>query len=150
MSQSLSNIVVHIIFSTKNRQRFMGVDIQPRVHAYLATVCRDQGCHAYCVGGTHDHVHIATSLSRTLAVSKLVEKLKVSSSLWVKKQSESYREFHWQKGYGIFSVSPSNLDKLTAYIGNQVEHHKRLSFQDEYRRFLNEYEIQYDEAYVWD
>ncbi|MFT4590308.1 MAG: putative transposase [Limisphaerales bacterium] len=97
-----------------------------------------------------DHVHLAVRLGRTVSQSGLVENLKKKSSGWIKRQAEKYAKFYWQKGYGAFSVSPQYLDDLLLYIDGQEEHHRTESFQDEYRRFLKKYGIEYDERYVWD
>jgi putative transposase len=102
------------------------------------------------VGGVADHAHLAIRLSRTITIAKLVEELKTSSSKWLKTQSSGLARFSWQRGYGCFSVGPSDLDSLRAYIDNQEAHHKTRTFQDEYRMFLRKYGVAYDEAYVWD
>jgi putative transposase len=107
--------------------------VDARLHAYLATVARDAGCVAYRVGGASDHVHLAVSLPRILTQAELVEKLKVSSSLWIKQLDQRLAGFYWQRGYGVFSVSASHLDALVKYIEGQREHHRVKTFQDEYR-----------------
>ncbi len=150
MPQSLSRIILHIVFSTKNREPFLKDEIGKRMHAYLATVCRDCDAEAYRVGGVADHVHLACKLPRTITVSKLLETTKKESSKWIKKQGDGYKNFYWQGGYGAFSVSPSHLDPLIAYVENQAEHHRKETFQDEFRRLLKKYGIDYDERYVWD
>jgi putative transposase len=149
MPQSLSNVLVHIIFSTKERAACLDDAIRPRLHAYLATVARESGCECPRVGGTLDHVHLAVHLSRTLTIAKLVETVKTSSSKWLKPQSPSLAEFAWQRGYGAFSVGPTDLDALLAYIDNQEKHHRSRTFQEEYRVFLNKYGVAFDERYVW-
>jgi REP element-mobilizing transposase RayT len=145
MSQSLSLMVLHIVFSTKNRAPILRPKIP--VHAYLATVARNADCDCYRVGGVADHVHIALRLSRTLTIAKLVEELKTSSSKWLKTQSVP--NFSWQSGYGAFSVGPSDLNALTHYIDNQEQHHRKVSYQEEYRAFLVKYGIDFDERYIW-
>ena len=150
MPQSLSRILLHIVFSTKNRKPFLDDEIGNRMHAYLATVCRDCDAEAYRVGGVDDHVHIACKLPRTITVSKLLEIIKKESSKWIKKQGDGYQDFYWQGGYGAFSVSPNHLDPLIAYVENQAAHHSKETFQDEFRRLLKKYGIDYDERYVWD
>src|SRR5437588_6691069 len=104
MPQSLSKVIVHIVFSTKDRQPCLDVAIRPRIHAYLATVSRDHGCEAYRVGGTADHVHLAVRLSRTISQADLAENIKKTSSAWIKQQGDDYRAFFWQRGYGAFSI----------------------------------------------
>ena len=107
-------------------------------------------CEAYRVGGVADHVHLAIRLSRTVAIATLVEKLKTASSKWLKTLSPDLAAFSWQRGYGCFSVGPSDLDSLRAYIDGQEEHHKTRTFQEEFRMFLKKYGVEYEEAYVWD
>ena len=150
MPQSLGRIIVHVVFSTHGRTHCLDDVIRPRVHAYLATVTRDSGSEAYRVGGTDDHVHLAVQLGRTVAVADLVERVKSTSSTWIKTVGEAYGGFAWQRGYGAFSVSASNLDEVLHYISTQDEHHRRLSFQEEYRLFLQRHGVAWDERYVWD
>ena len=150
MPQSLSFLLVHLVFSTKDRAPVLDASVRPGLHAYLATVARGVDCECYRVGGVADHVHLAIRLSRTFTTAKLVEELKTSSSKWLKTQSSGLSDFAWQRGYGAFSVGPSDLDALRRYIDQQEEHHRTKSFQDEYRAFLTKYGIEYDERYVWD
>jgi putative transposase len=150
MPQSLSLVIIHVIFSTKERRPFLVSDNRPKLHAYMATVARNSDCEAYCVGGVADHVHLAIRLSRTISIAKLVETLKTASSKWLKVQSPDLAAFSWQRGYGCFSVAPSDLKAIKDYIDSQEEHHKNRTFQDEFRMFLNKYGVDYDEAYVWD
>jgi REP element-mobilizing transposase RayT len=149
MPQSLSLVVIHVIFSTKERHP-LGPDTRPKLHAYLATVARNAGCECHRAGGVADHVHLAIRLSRTLTIADLVENLKTSSSKWLKTQSAGLAAFSWQRGYGSFSVGPADLESLCAYIDNQEEHHRTRTFQEEYRMFLKKYGVEYNETYVWD
>ena len=150
MPQSLSLVIVHLIFSTKDRRPFLDDSIQASIHAYLATVARNTGCECYRVGGLDDHVHLAIRMSRTISVADLVEKVKTASSKWAKSQSADLRDFSWQRGYGCFSVGPQDLNALVDYIDHQHAHHKTRTFQEEFRMFLEKYGVEYDEAYVWD
>ena len=151
MPQSLSQVILPIIFSTKERYPFLDDGIRRRMHGYLATLCRDLQSTCYKVGGVSDHVHLVTTLPRTLSQSQLLEDIKKKSSTWSKGIDQTrYGSFAWQRGYGAFSVSPSHLDKVIAYVDNQEQHHKVQSFQDQYRRFLTKHCIDYDERYVWD
>jgi REP element-mobilizing transposase RayT len=150
MPQSLSQVILHIVFSTKERRPWLDAAIRPRMHAYLATVCRDCGCEAYRVGGVADHVHIAARLSRTVSQADLLEKIKKTSSSWSKAQGADYASFFWQGGYGAFSICYSQLYDLLRYIGNQEAHHKTTTFQEEYRELLQKYNVPFDERYVWD
>jgi REP element-mobilizing transposase RayT len=148
--QSLSYLLIHVIFSTKDREPLISDAIRPRLHAYLATVARNSDCECFCVGGVADHVHLAIRLPRTLTAADLMEELKTSSSKWLKTQSPLLRTFSWQRGYAAFSVGPSDLEPLRQYIQTQEEHHRKQSFQDEYRAFLKKYGVEFDERYVWD
>jgi REP element-mobilizing transposase RayT len=149
MPHTLGYVLLHVIFSTKDRQPSLTDAVRGSTHAYLATVARNEGCECYRVGGVSDHVHLAIRLSRTLTIAKLVEELKTSSSKWLKTQSPLLHDFAWQRGYGVFSVSPSDLSALIAYIDTQEAHHAKQSFQDEFRRFLKRYGIEWDEQHVW-
>ena len=150
MPQSLANVLLHLVFSTKDRLPLVGPALRPGLHAYLATVVRTAESECPRVGGTADHVHLAIRLSRTITIAQLVEEVKTSSSKWIKTQSPDLAPFAWQRSYGVFSVGPVDLGALLAYIDNQAEHHRTRTFQDEYRAFLKKYEIDYDERYVWD
>ena len=148
MPQSLARILVHLVFSTKDREPWLTPALRPSLHAYLATVARNCGCECYRVGGVSDHVHLAIVLARTITVAAVVEIVKTSSSKWIKTQSPTTSAFAWQRGYGAFSVGPSDRDALCDYIENQEEHHRTRTFQDEYRTFLAEHGMAYDERYV--
>lgn len=150
MPQSLALVLVHVIFSTKDRVPFLRREIRSELHAYLATVARNLGCECFLVGGVEDHVHLAIGLSRTLTAAKLVERLKTASSHWIKAKSPDLRHFSWQSGYAMFSVSPQALTDLKAYIADQDAHHHKSSFEDELRRLLTRYEVTFDERYFWD
>jgi REP element-mobilizing transposase RayT len=150
MPQSLSNVIIHAIFSTKDRVPLIAAAVRPSLHAYLATVARNAGCECYRAGGVSDHVHLALRLARTITMAALIEELKTSSSKWLKTQSPTLAAFAWQRGYGAFSLSPKDLDALLAYIDNQEKHHCTRTFQEEYRAVLTKYGIKFDERYVWD
>lgn len=150
MSQSLSQVFVHITFSTKNRKPFIDDEIKPRLFEYLGGICNGLECQALQVGGHDDHIHVLCLLSKKITQIKLMEEVKKSSSKWIKTIDEKYRNFYWQNGYGIFSVNPSETDVVINYIRNQKEHHRKHSFQDEFRAFLKKYRVEYDERYVWD
>jgi REP-associated tyrosine transposase len=150
MPQSLSKVVLHIIFSTKNRQPWLGRDVRTRMHAYLTTICRDLGAEFVRVDGVSDHVHIVTTLPRTVSQAELIEQIKKTSSKWIKAVDARYCGFFWQRGYSAFSVSPSRLDEVLKYVETQEEHHRTESFQEEYRVFLRKHGVGFDERYVWD
>ncbi len=150
MPQSLSCVVLHIIFSTKHRHPFIDKEIDGALYAYMAGVFESNGCAAILIGGTHDHVHALCNLSRTMAIADLVQEAKTASSKWMKAKGPSYNGFAWQNGYGVFSVSQSNVARARAYVADQREHHRVRTFQDEYRDFLRAAGISFDERYVWD
>jgi REP element-mobilizing transposase RayT len=147
--QSLANILTHLIFSTKNREPLLtDKDLRQRAHAYLAAVLKDLRCPALIVGGVADHVHILCQLAKTQSVSVVMGHLKASSSKWLKTQG--VRTFSWQRGYGAFSVSQSNVASVVSYIEQQEEHHRTVTFEEEFRLFLKRYRVGFDERYVWD
>lgn len=150
MPQSLSKVIVHVVFSTKDREPWLDAPVRQQMHAYLATVCRDMDCDAFRVGGMADHIHIVGTLPRTLSQAAMLEGIKTSSSKWIKSVDSKYAGFSWQRGYGAFSVSASDLDSVLHYVTTQAEHHRHRSFQDEYRELLGRHGVTFDERYVWD
>jgi REP element-mobilizing transposase RayT len=151
MGHSLAQIYLHVVFSTKDRRPYLQrAPLRAELHPYLGGTCRALDSPALLVGGVADHVHILCRLSRTHSVADLVRELKRESSKWIKEKDPELGDFHWQGGYGAFSISPAHVRPLTTYIANQEEHHKTESFQDEFRRLLRNYGIEYDERYVWD
>ena len=150
MPQSLGKVILHIIFSTKNREPWLGSNVRPRMHGYLATMCRELGADLVHVGGVADHVHIVTTLPRTVSQAQMIERIKKTSSKWIKALDARYRGFFWQRGYGAFSVSPSQLEAVLQYIDGQHEHHRTRTFQEEYRELLRKHGVDFDERYVWD
>ena len=151
MPQSLAHLGLHIVFSTKGRKRWLQAPVlRGHLNAYVAGVLRGHKCPAVIVGGTDDHLHFLCQLSRTLTVADLVKITKRAATLWVREQGREYGGFQWQGGYGAFSVSASNMDRVRTYIANQEAHHQKMGFQDEFRRLLGRHKIEYDEEYVWD
>lgn len=151
MPQSLAKVLVHIVFSTKHRYPFLADrNIRNEMHAYLGGTCKQLDCPVLIVGGVADHIHILCSLSRNYSIAKVVGEMKRSSSKWIKTKGAALGKFSWQNGYGAFSVSQSQVNSVRKYIASQEQHHKKRTFQDEYRDFLKKYEIEYDERYVWD
>ena len=150
MGQSLVKNYIHLVFSTKHRQPLIQSPIEAELYSYLGGTCNQLDCQSIKVGGYADHIHILCLLSKKIALMKLVEEVKSHSSKWLKTKGEHYRNFYWQDGYGAFSVNPSQVDTAAAYIENQHEHHRKKTFQEEYRRFLKKYNVEYDERYVWD
>jgi len=151
MPQSLSNVVVHLVFSTKDRQPFLANDeIREEIHRQLGGTSKTFGCPTLIVGGVEDHVHLLGRLSRTVTISEWVKELKRVTSIWIKQRDSELANFQWQSGYGAFSVSQSEIDRVVKYIENQAEHHRESDFKTEYRLFLERHKIPYDERYVWD
>jgi REP element-mobilizing transposase RayT len=134
----------------KNRAPWLDRDVRPRMHAYLATICCDLGGELVYVGGVADHVHIVATLPRTISQARFVEQIKKASSKWIKSLDGHYRGFFWQRGYGAFSVSPSQLGAVLRYIEAQQEHHRTRTFQQECRGLLRKHGVDFDDRYVWD
>lgn len=150
MPQSLVKNYVHLVWSTKNRAPLIDKKIKEELYAYMAGISNKLESKVIQIGGIEDHVHILCKLSRKIAMMKLVEEIKSHSSKWIKSKGVSYQNFYWQNGYGGFSVNPKEIDIVINYIKNQEEHHKKRTFQEEYRMFLNQYKMEFDERYVWD
>jgi len=150
MPQSLCSILVHLVFSTKNREPFITPAIESELHPYMATIFREYNSPSLIIDGTADHIHSLFALGRTITVADSVEEVKTGSSKWIKTKGSAFRNFHWQKGYGAFSIGQSNVEQVKRYIRNQKEHHRRITFKDEYRNFLKQHKVQFDERYVWD
>jgi len=151
MPQSLANIAIHLVFSTKDRQPFL-VDHQIRIemHRQLGGASKTLNCSPLLVGGVEDHIHLLGRLNRTLTISEWVKELKRVTSLWIKQREPQLADFQWQSGYGAFSVSQSEIPRVAQYIENQEEHHKKFDFKSEYRMLLERHEIPFDERYAWD
>lgn len=150
MSQSLAKNIVHLIYSTKTRYPFLTDEVRPKLHSYLGGILRQWQSPAILMNSVADHIHILFCLYKNHALAKVVEEIKKGSSKWIKTQGGEFQKFAWQAGYGAFSVSQSNVPAVKKYIENQAVHHRRTTFQDEFRAFLRKYEIEYDERYVWD
>jgi putative transposase len=142
MSHSHLCCLVHIVFSTAERRPLIRNEIKNRLHAYLGGIARENTLAALAVGGIEDHAHLLVSLNRTIAVAKAVQLLKAGSSKWINDTFPEYGRFSWQEGYGAFSVSVSQRDRTVAYIHNQVEHHKKFDFAEEFRRLLTVHGMQ--------
>jgi len=148
MPQSLSSILIHLIFSTKNREPLLTPEIETELYPYLASIFNAMKSPALIINGTSDHLHTLFSLSRVVTIADIVEEVKTDSSKWIKTKGREFRNFHWQSGYGAFSIGQSQVSTVKRYIARQKEHHRGLTFQDEYRKFLKAYDIEYDERYV--
>ena len=150
MPQSLARLHIHLVFSTKNRERIITDDVRSPLHAYMATVLQNLGCAPVLINSVEDHAHLLFDLARTVSISQVVEEVKKSSSKWIKTQGQEFAGFAWQAGYGAFAVSESNVGTVRTYIANQREHHRTKTFQEEYRAFLERHNVAFDESYVWD
>jgi putative transposase len=151
MPQSLAKILVHVVFSTKDRRPFLREKpLRNKLHAYLGGILRNLDCLPVIVGGVEDHVHLLCALSRTCEPAAMIKEVKRGLSLWLKTKGPELRDFAWQSGYGIFSIGFSQIKSVRDYIAGQEQHHRKVSFQDEFRQLLQRYEIEFDERYVWD
>ncbi len=150
MGKSLVNNYLHILFSTKHRQHFIHGPYEQELHSYLGGICNNMDCVPIQIGGYTDYVHLLCELSKKVALMKLVEEVKSHSSKWMKTKDASLSNFYWQNGYGAFSISPTQVDKVFNYIVNQHAHHKGIDFQNELRGLLKKNSLPCDERYVWD
>ena len=148
--QSLANILVHLVFSTKDRAPWIPDAWRDDLHGYIGGLIRNLRGDLLAANSVADHIHLLFSLPRTCAMSDLVREIKTSTTKWIRAADPNSRQFCWQAGYGAFSVSPGHKAAVTHYIASQQEHHRKVTFQDEYRRLLEKYSIPYDERYVWD
>ena len=149
MAHSYVSILIHYIFSTKNREKIILPEIQDRLWAYMGGIARENNMKALAVGGIEDHAHSFLSLPSTITISKAIQLIKGGSSKWIHDTFPSLKDFAWQVGYGAFSVGISHVDDTINYIKNQKEHHRHKTFQEEYLVFLTKHEIEYDERYIW-
>jgi REP element-mobilizing transposase RayT len=149
MANTYTSLYYHVVFSTKNRARCIGQELEPRVWAYLGGVARKHGMTALQVGGYEDHVHALIMMPPSVAPSQAVQFLKGDSSRWLHEEFPALKGFTWQDGYSAFTVSKSNLSAVVRYIRNQREHHRKRTFQEEYLELLRRHGVEYDERYVW-
>jgi putative transposase len=150
MPQSLVKMYMHIVYSTKHRSKILVPEVQYDLNAYTGGVCNNLECTPIKIGGYLDHVHILCLFSKKITLISFLQEIKTSTSKWIKTQGKSFSGFHWQDGYGAFSVSPHQVQIVSNYIANQNEHHRKILFEDVYRKFLKENNIDFDERYVWD
>jgi REP element-mobilizing transposase RayT len=150
MGHTYTNLLTHVIFSTKGREPFMADDVKPRILAYIGGVVRKIGGTALCVNGPQDHIHGLIALPATIAIAETMRLIKTNSSKWVHETFSHLEQFAWQTGYGAFSVSESNVPTVRAYIENQEEHHKTMTFQEEFVAFLKRHNVPYDPRYIWE
>ena len=150
MSQSLVDIILHLVFSTKERRPWIKPDVEEELYQYIFGVGRNLGCPIIKINGVEDHIHVLIQLGRTTPISKLISEMKSSSSRWIKTKGDHYKDFSWQGGYGGFSVSRPNLEGAKKYLSLQKEHHKTMTFKEELLAMLKRAQIPYDEQYLWD
>lgn len=151
MPQSLSFVLVHIVFSVTDQRPLLAEAVRPELYRYLATVAREVSKgDCFRVGGVADHVHLAVRMHATVGLARVVRETKRCSSRWMKEQGPEFAGFAWQRGYGAFSVGPADAGTLCRYIDAQEAHHRRRGFQEEMRGFYAKYHVAFDERYVWD
>ncbi|MCL2117854.1 MAG: IS200/IS605 family transposase [Planctomycetaceae bacterium] len=149
MSQSFAKFIAHVVYSTKNREPILAEPIRQDLYNYTAGILNTVDCMTLGIGGTSDHVHVLVQMSRTMTLAKMVEEMKRGTSRWIKTRGTNFQWFSWQGGYGAFSVSESQLTLVKQYIANQEEHHRKKTFQDEFRTLLKKHNIAFDEKYIW-
>ena len=149
MAQTLVSLMAHVIFSTKNREPFITPETEPELFAYIGGILKNHESRLLDAGGTADHVHLLISQSKNVSLSSLMKDVKKDSSAWIKTKGSAFRNFHWQDGYGAFSVGQSDRTELKKYIASQKEHHRKRTFQEELIAFFEEYGLAYDERYLW-
>jgi putative transposase len=150
MAQTLVGLYIHVIFSTKNRAALITPGIEPEMFSYIGGILNNHQSKLLAANGTSDHIHLLISLSKNNGLSELVGAVKRDSSVWIKTQDAQFRTFHWQDGYGAFSVGYSQIKTVKDYIARQKIKHAKVDFKDEFRAILHKYEVEYDERYIWD
>ena len=150
MSQSLAKNLIHLVFSTKNREGVLTESVRESLCVYASAVLRDLDSHVIAINAWRDHIHILFVLSKNHSLAQVVMEVKRATSKWIKTQGKHFSKFHWQSGYGAFSIGQSGVEDVTAYIANQAKHHRAKSFEEEFRSFLKRYHVEFDERYVWD
>jgi putative transposase len=149
MANTYINLLLHVVFSTKNRKPFLKPAVRERLYPYINAIAKENKFIVLCIGGTADHMHLLLSLPSTISLADSMRFLKGGSSHWLRETFDELRVFSWQEGYGAFSIGESQIERTKEYIRNQEEHHKKITFQEEYLAFLKRNRIQYDEKYVW-
>ncbi len=149
MATTFTKLLVHYIFSTKNRVPIITPEIEPDLFAYITGISKELNCWILAINSVPDHIHILASMSKHVTVIDFMENVKKSSSFWIKAQGRSFADFHWQEGYAAFSIGESGVPALQRYIANQKEHHRKITFKEELIAFLKKYGIEYDERYIW-
>lgn len=150
MASTLTKILLHITYSTKNRAPMIPAEVEPDLYAYIGGICRRLDSPLLAMNGTRDHVHMLVSLAKTVALSDLILNIKRDSSKWIKDRDAALGDFDWQDGYFAFSIGASGVDALRAYISKQKERHEAVDFKDEIRAFFQKYGVEWDERYIWE
>ena len=150
MSQSLTNILIHLTFSTKFHKPYLMADIEKELFPYLSKIFRSHDSPVILINGHIDHIHILFAQSKKTALCSVIEAVKKNSSNWIKTKGIRYKNFHWQNGYAAFSVDHTNIERIKRYITNQKIHHQKNSFREEYLLLVKKYKMPYDERYMWD
>jgi putative transposase len=150
MPQSLSRVLVHLVFSTKYRERSLVSGVRQDLHGYMVGILQQCGCTPIQIGGVEDHVHLLFALSRTMTIAQAVNHVKTNSTKWLKGVDRRFKGFRWRGGYGTFSVCEDAIERVKAYIANQEEHHRTMTYQDEFRTLMRRAKIEFDEDRVWD
>ena len=149
MSHTYTSIYLHYIFSTQHREKVIKKELQQRLWPYMGGIARENNMKALAIGGIEDHVHVFLSLPATFSASRAIKLIKGSSSKWVHDTFPEFSHFKWQAGYGVFSVSISQIERTISYIHSQEEHHRVRTFQEEYLHILKKHGLEYDERYIW-
>ena len=149
MAHSYTCLLYHLVFSAKDREPWLQGELRPRLWEYLSGAIRGEGGFCLLANGIADHVHLLARLRQDKAVSDVLRAIKANSSGWIRDGFSKVRSFHWQDGYGAFTVSQSQMETVRRYIAGQEAHHRKLSFQEEYLALLKAHEIEYDERHIW-
>ena len=150
MASTLTNLLVHVVFNTKGHEPLVTDELRGRLYPYIGGIFRNEAAESLAIGGTADHIHLAIKVRPNQMLSDLVRKARANSSKWVNENRLCPGRFAWQSGYGGFSVSASQIDKVRRYIENQAEHHRTKTFEEEFLGLLNKHGIEYDPEYLWD
>ena len=150
MAQTLVKVYIHVVFSTKSRENLILPDVEKELFAYIGGILRKHQSVLVAANGTENHVHLLISQSKNFSLSDLLRELKKASSLWIKTKNVKFARFQWQAGFGAFSIGHSQIETVKNYIAKQKEHHRIELFEDEYRKFLQKYEVDFDEQYFLD
>ncbi len=150
MGSTLTNLTYHVVFSTKNRENLLHDSFRDSLYSYLGGIILGEKGKLIKIGGTKDHVHILAKFSPAVTVSNMLQHIKGNSSKWVNDKKFLTTHFYWQRGYGAFSVSESMLNTVATYIENQAQHHRKMTFKEEFLILLEKHNIAYDEQYLWE